>query len=480
MIYSQTILSGNLYQENPYFLNPAYAGYREILSVSLDYRQTANTVKGAPVLIAAAIDMPVLRGMSLGTRFFKQSEGLFNNLSFFLDYSYRFRLNSDQTLSFGMATGLKSNQINYSEIVADDPSAIIDIASKNFEGVFFQGAAGITYNRKLLEIAFSVPQLFETKKSINPDYFSMVSYKFILNKKNLTLKPSVLLKYKSNTPLTFNTSLNAYWKDFFCIGAGYINRPALVFLTGFNFRKFSISYATEMGLQKNNSAFTQLHEISITYSLKNKKTAPIDTTKNQEFPLVAKNDSIKTDSMSQNTKNNNVQLNDTLQNTVVQLETDSLNSAQSHHSTDSTNIENETFKPNIEDYEIIYVGDGLYSVKLKNPLPDSLTNIPVIDSSLSKNYTITDELIDKISKENNNENEDVGKGYYTIQLMIDETNKYILRDAEIATNTNFDRTKEGKFLYYFGHYKSIEEAEEDLPRLKSYPNLEFKIINIKQ
>jgi type IX secretion system PorP/SprF family membrane protein len=473
-VISQVIFTGNLYYSNPYSLNPAYAGYKGLLSAQMYFRQTSASFDGAPVVIGLGVHSPIYKNVSLGARFYKESEGLFENLSVMIDYAYSLKLTNSQSLRFGLGTGFKSNQIDYSKIIAEDPSAIIEVASKNYEGLFFQTGAGITYNWKLFDLSFSVPQLFESKKIINPEYCTLLSYRFNLKREDITLKPSVLLRFNKGKPTLYDLNLAAYWKNLFFISLAYRNRPGMVFSAGFNFKDLSISYAYETGLQNYSNLFDQIHEISISYSFSKKKTVPKDSIPGHDFPLVSKNDSLKSDSIHKSNiakiatiKKNVVSYNDSLK---IKLNVDTLYTVAA----DTNKTE-----PNLDDYEVIQVGDGIYSVSYKKNATDSAKFNINHYYSIINDSIVANKLLNKISRENLNKKDTsqiLEKGFYTIRIYVDDSNKTILRDAEISMDTWFEIDNQDKFIYYLGHFDNIEDAQNRVLKLKKYDNLKSEIV----
>jgi type IX secretion system PorP/SprF family membrane protein len=498
---SQTFSSGNLYNETPYLLNPAYAGYKGTLSSNINYLQINTNIEGAPTQLSFGINSPVYKNMSLGGRFFKQSEGLFENISVFIDYSYNLKINDSQSLRFGFATGLKSNQINSSEIIAQDPSAIIDVASRNYKGIFFQSAAGLAYNWKKLDLALLVPQLFESKNILNPDICSYAAYRIEFAQNPISVRPSVLLTYNTKKPLLFDIGFTTYWKKQFFVGVIYRNRPGIIFSAGFNLKDISLSYAIELGLQKQSNIFNQVHEITLSYSFRKKKTPTKDTITIQNNQLIVKNDTIKKDTthLVRNIKTDSVIISNVIENkqdsniisvnvnkdtsltNVVLNVTDTSKINNQKDSTISIKINTREFNDSdINKYEIISVGNGLYSIKTKKNNSDSLLNSENTENEMINNSEIIDKIMDKISKnqnitEDNSNKDDI---LYTIQLFINESNNYILRDAEIALDAWFETDKSGKFIYYFGHYKSTEEAKNKLTKFEKYSNLKTEIIKL--
>jgi hypothetical protein len=234
----------------------------------------------------------------------------------------------------------------------------------------------------------------------------------------------------------------------------------------------SINYAFEMGFQKYSNLFDQIHEISISYSLSKKKTIPVDTISNPDFPLIVKNDSLKPDTSIKiiTTKKDTARVN--LVNIADSLKTDTLTPGLVDKSHKDSNLDN---------YEIIKVGDGIYSVKYKIEPGDSIQYSVNQDTSLNNNSQVADELMNRIIREKlekTDSTDNSRKGFYTIRLYLDESNKNILRDAEIALETWFDADDQGKFMYYLGRYKTMEEAKNRLLALKKYESLVSEIIRI--
>lgn len=513
-INSQTITIGNLYTSNKYTINPAYAGGLNYLDAFIDYRSTAASVEGSPTLITFGADMPVYRKMSLGARFYKQSEGLFDVINGFADYSYWLEIAKGHFLRFGISLGIRSNQMNYSKIVADDPSAIIDVASRNFVGVSFQSSAGFVYQWKNLEWSLSVPQLFESKNLIKPAYQSLFIYKVQLRNQNISLKPSLFVNYKNNTPVLYDINLQTYWKDQFWLGLGYRNRPGILASAGFRINQLNIAYAIELGAEKYSNMFKQVHEISISYSFQKKKKMPMDTIFVPYNQIVVQNDSAKIDTTIKNinvkkeiVEADNSEKTDTLATNdhkesiykivdagegiyVIRSATnDSTNfdlneefsdievdSMTAHHLVHQIeNKENEN-KINIEDE-----GSGVYTIK---------ANPPSIDS-LSKSTKITDQELDSLMKTDVLINRMFAKkevkstvelsdfsAYYTIQLFINNSNKYLLSNSEIVCEARIEKNMDGEINYFYGYFNTEEEALKIAENFSKYKDLKIKILQI--
>ena len=63
--FSQVLLSGNLYTENKYAINPAYAGYNVRPHVFISYKKIASSISGAPELLSFGISSEFYQNMRL-------------------------------------------------------------------------------------------------------------------------------------------------------------------------------------------------------------------------------------------------------------------------------------------------------------------------------------------------------------------------------------------------------------------------------
>jgi len=465
VVVSQAFYTGNLYYTDPYTINPAYAGYLGTLSTEFNFSQTVASFDGAPVSYKIGLHSPVYRNMSLGTRIYRQSEGLFANTSLFLDYSYLLKLTESKSLRFGIAGGLKTNHLDYSKIIAEDPSAIIEVASRNFDGSYFQSAAGVAYNWNRLDISL--------KKIFNPIYCTFLTYRFGHKNQDISFKPSVLTTFNKGQSMLYDLNFTTYWKNIFFIGVSYRNRPAAIFSGGFNMKDLSLFYAVEFGLQKYANVFGQIHEIAISYTFNKKKIIQKDTISNPDFPLVAKTDTLKSDT----TKNVFVFKNDSVNNQLV-TKTDSLKTVAKNDSSLVNGIDKKKYN-SLENYKIVSLGDGIYSIEYKTAQTDSSKLHFNPDSVFKDDSIVTANLLNKILLHKNEDliiNVDKKPEYYTIQLFLNENNNEILRDAEISVDTWFETDEKGNFLYFLGHFETEEQARIRKLKLNKYQNLVSEII----
>ncbi|MFN8255011.1 MAG: PorP/SprF family type IX secretion system membrane protein [Bacteroidales bacterium] len=508
-LISQNLLPGNLYTFNKHQLNAAYAGISNEISAFLNYRNTSSEINGAPVSISAGVGFPVYRNMSLGARFDKQSEGLFDAFGGKIDYSYRLEISDKQKMNFGISAGINSHKINYSSIVAEDPDAIIEVASKYYEGVSFQAAAGMVYFYDNFEWSLAFPQLLESKNKLNLNLQSLFMYNINLQKSNIKLRPSVFLSYDKNNPFLFDINFQAFWKEMFWLGAGYRNRPGILASLGFNIRQTGIAYSVEIGTEKFSNAFNQVHEIAFTYSLNKKRHKFIDSTDYNNQQIVVNVDSLKQDTSGVKQKIETVPVvNAKLPNKdsiitaekskytlvdagggiyyLTSVKQDSLgnkvNEVLSDNEKDSILLDMMVHKISEQENQnlkINYDGNGIYTIKPNKNANDTLADPELITEEMLDSLENSIELNDEISTGKKQSNEVVKEepsGLYTIELLIPQSDHLLLSDSEVVGDIRLVKSANGGFRYYYGFYNTETEARQAAAKFSKYKDIKYIII----
>jgi len=506
-ISSQTVLSGNSYLFNPYLINPAYAGNYGYLNTSFQYIQTAQSITGAPKFVNLSIESPVYKTMSLGGRIYNQSEGLFNNFSANLDYAYKLKLNRRQFLSFGITAGFQSRQVEYSEIIAEDPTAIMDVASRNYEGLSFDAGAGFVYQIDKFELSLSAPQLFESKKNYGTIIRTMANYSFIARNGDIILKPALLADYNPNSPFFYDINITSYYKKQYFMGIAYRNSPGMVFSAGFVVKDLSLSYGIAFSLNSVSSVFNQVHEISISYGFRKLKPLQIDTLREPDINTITKIDSVNRNSdinlvQQENTTDSvNISNNEAVKPVYViqeagkgvyvikQVSPDSIENGldnlkyiteEQMEKLDKDSIiaskllmEMETSRK-VRNYEIVEVGDGLFTFQWKKG-NNRESEASGFSEDMVDSLLVTDEVINNLGAKKQTITE---SDFYTIELLIDESNKSLLLDASIAMQTWFETDGSGNFKYFYGKYKTYDDAKNIQFQLMKNNNIKTEIIKL--
>ena len=189
------------YMFNTLALNPAYAGSRDVLSLTAVGRyQWLQSIDGAPRTHSFTLDMPIKNEkMGIGLIAYNDAIGVAANTGINLAYSYRFKVGQKTT----MALGVQPTYTNVSQKLSQVRN--IDLADgifgKDITSNLFNAGLGLYLSNDKAFFSFSVPQIIEQKYGsgdtakgrIRRHYFAMAG--FVIGKGNVKVKPSAMFRY---------------------------------------------------------------------------------------------------------------------------------------------------------------------------------------------------------------------------------------------------------------------------------------------
>ena len=282
-IGQQTRLS-NLYTQNKYSFNPAYAGLGGCAEVYFSHMNQWTKLEGAPLTNYLSANTRIGKSLGLGANVLLDQIGMYQNMSASGSVAYGFNFAKFHTIRLGLSAGYFQTRLDPTGAVAFDNADVIVNGGIQSSSALSTDA-GILYKFKRFQISFASQQLFETRSNFNYSqldgyglkrhFTGFTSYEFLLNKR-LSLTPSILYKSISNNhQLDFNADLN--YNDFISGGLGYRMDVGLIGRIGVNIRKlFFIGYAYVVPMQNIASYSGGSHEIALGLKFCKKKK--------EEFP----------------------------------------------------------------------------------------------------------------------------------------------------------------------------------------------------
>lgn len=228
------------YMFNTLAINPAYAGSRDVLSMSAMLRYQWLGLDGAPTTQSFTIDMPIKNEkMGIGGAFYRDAIGVTSTVGGNAVFSYKVKLGTRTTMSLGLQGGVE----NISSLLSSVANIGLDpvfSASNNINKMFPNAGAGVFISNDKGYLGISVPKLIENKLSTytldgteysttqQRHYFAMMG--FVLGKGNVKIKPSTMLRYTAGTPLGIDGNINVWLKE--KIAFGISGRKSQATLTG--------------------------------------------------------------------------------------------------------------------------------------------------------------------------------------------------------------------------------------------------------
>ncbi|TNE52947.1 MAG: type IX secretion system membrane protein PorP/SprF [Bacteroidetes bacterium] len=243
------------YFDNTLFVNPAYAGSRDMLNVTTIHREQWVGFTGRPRSTTMSIHSPLkYRSVGLGLTAVADEVGPIRQTMFYGDFSYSLKFKRGSKLVFGLKGGL--NMISIGKATLDaitdgDPKLNQSIRNKvnpNFGG-------GVYYHADHFFAGISVPRVLEqsydvTSTNLERRHYFLVTGGVFKANSEWKLRPSVQLKFTEGAPLSADFSIAGISNDKLWIGAMYRLDAAFGVFTQYQItNQFKIGFASEFGTQ---------------------------------------------------------------------------------------------------------------------------------------------------------------------------------------------------------------------------------------
>ena len=261
------------YMFNPFAVNPAYAGSRSSISTVLLHRSQWLGIDGAPHTQTLSIHSKIGEtGLAIGGNLAHDLIGPSRNFYGAFTGAYHLKLKVGY-LSFGLRGGVFNSTLNNDLISFADQTDQFNTTGKQnslvpsfdfgtyyYSNKFF---AGVSVNH-ITKHEFNFSN-FPANASIflKRHYMLNVGAVFTV-KKDIALKPSVLLRYAEGSPLSLDVNFSVLFKQFWWVGVSMRNLNSIVFLTEFNITDyFRAGYAYDLSLNQLKGYNKGSHEIFI-------------------------------------------------------------------------------------------------------------------------------------------------------------------------------------------------------------------------
>ncbi|MDF4220960.1 type IX secretion system membrane protein PorP/SprF [Maribacter sp. M208] len=245
-VHAQQDAQYTQYMYNTFSVNPAYAGSRDVLSISALHRSQWVGRDGAPNTQTLSVHGPSSDKVGLGLSIVHDEIGNNTNQNTYIDaaFSYTLKTSDNNKLSFGLKAGGHLLNLDFNNLrnFSAGGTAITDSdLYKKFTPNF---GAGLYYHNDQFYAGLSIPNFFQTEHFDSADgndnlvsvdrmtWYLISGYVFEMSSA-LKFKPAFLLKATSGAPLQADISANFLLNDKFSMGAAYRWDAALSALFGF-------------------------------------------------------------------------------------------------------------------------------------------------------------------------------------------------------------------------------------------------------
>ncbi len=219
------------YMFNSLVINPAYAGYREKVNISLLHRDQWVSFPGAPKTQSVVADGAFFNNkVGLGLAVINDKAGLQGQLSVYGNYAYRLPVGETATLAFGLGLGVAQFTLDGERATTEDPNDPFFTAGKQ---TFYAPDArfGMHLSNEKYYVGLSATNVLSgvidyenvTKNVVatqSRHYFLTAGYLIDVNE-SLKLKPSFLIKEDTKGPTSIDLNTFLLVKEKVWIGGSY-------------------------------------------------------------------------------------------------------------------------------------------------------------------------------------------------------------------------------------------------------------------
>lgn len=264
---------------NPYYYNPAFAGFEDRPAFYLYRRQQWTGIEGAPVTTGFNFHTIFNEKINFGVLIDNDERGILGTTRGLLTFGYRASFDEFHYLSFALSGGIGFNTIDLDAVDPTDP-AIADALDNN---LFLDGNAGFNYFNRGFNLGLSLPKIFKTQTisnssftpgEISPlnDAIFMSSYKWEISEEKFALEPYVIYYYTKDLPGQFEAIGLLHLMDVFWIGASYRQDYGTTGFVGLNISdNFKFGYAYEFFNAQPTNFDNGSHDIQLALIIGEKK-----------------------------------------------------------------------------------------------------------------------------------------------------------------------------------------------------------------
>lgn len=275
-MYGQQDAMYTHYAFNTLAVNPAYAGSRDMVTITGLHRSQWVGFEGAPNTQTITVHSPITtKGLGVGLSFINDRIGATATTSLYADLAYGLDLNADTKLSFGLKTGgsWASQDLN-SIAMKEDDSKFIGRSGTFLPNIGF----GLYLNKVNWYLGLSSPRLVEKKpEELNTSSIAYQRHYFLVGglllnlSETIKLKPTTFVKITKNAPAQLDLTGMLIFKDKFELGLMSRNLTSAGLLAGYNINnRFRVGYSFDWSFSNSTSKYNAgSHEIMLRYDIIN-------------------------------------------------------------------------------------------------------------------------------------------------------------------------------------------------------------------
>lgn len=275
------------YMYNTLWINPAYAGTRDLLTVTGIYRSQWVNFAGNPKTQSISMHAPLVLGKSgVGLNVVNDQLGVTKSTLVSADYAYHVRLNKKAKLSFGLKgmVNIYRNSVSTLSLITQNDAAF----ANDVRSVLPNAGFGMYYFAKNYYFGLSCPKMLQNKLNTSASllsreqrhYYFIAGYAYEL-KRDIIFKPTTFVKITPGAPIEADITGTFVFSDNFNLGVMYRSADAAGVITGFNITdQMYFGYSFDWSFPNSTGRYNKgSHELCLRYDFYVKPETKIKSTR---------------------------------------------------------------------------------------------------------------------------------------------------------------------------------------------------------
>ena len=269
----------NQYMLNTLAINPAYAGSREAMSITMLHRNQWTGFEGSPKTLSLAVHSPMRNEkVGLGLLAVNNRIGITNSSVITGNFAYRINMKRG-ILSLGLGGGITYTRNNWGELVAIDTDD--GLIPDNTSGYLLPNfSIGTYYYSNKMFIGFSIPMFLSHNFNPASHEFNLVNnfseYNYLINSgylfkisENWKALPSLMIRFNPGSSAQMDLNASMIYCDKVWAGFSYRTNKSFVGLVMYQVNtQLAIAYTYDMGFGTIGGYMGGSHEIMIRYEFR--------------------------------------------------------------------------------------------------------------------------------------------------------------------------------------------------------------------
>ncbi|HAA23048.1 MAG TPA: hypothetical protein DCR93_35655 [Cytophagales bacterium] len=239
---AQQLPTYNMYAQNLFTINPAFAGYWQGTNGYLYAKSIFNGLPNTPQQLDLGVHQAIeTMQAAFGGRLVIDERSAFQTFQLSATASYKLPVTREQLFSVALEAGFVNRSFNPLEINDfTDPNDPV-LSSEYYNQTNFRFAAGVAYISPMMEIGVSMPQLIEGGERINPHINAFAAGNFFTGE--FLIKPSIFGQYLPDGSLVGDINVMAEYAQTLWIQPGFRTNMTVLLSAGFMFEKAQLGYS---------------------------------------------------------------------------------------------------------------------------------------------------------------------------------------------------------------------------------------------